>query len=289
VSNLNDNKLQKRPPSGVVEKGQYALAFVVVAAMLVVAGFPAFVVFFFGIFAYFLWKIFTSGSRSETRDIFEFYLAANEMLRDDDRRWYGFEIRDVISRGVRIVQSMSAAPPLVYFTLGALFNKVGEHKEAVANLKNALESEHSDEMNFVFPSPELRNYVKVLRKIEREPAEAPMTSAAVRSLERARRLRGKSLLEESRAKMEQTVEVQPPQQLNAEKPEASEKTNGQVQNDRVPVSVIEDRERESSAVADRPDNNVNKRRSRSKEPNERFGNRKPISEVLHDIYDDNTH
>jgi hypothetical protein len=89
--------------------------------------------------------------------------------------------------------------------------------------------------------------------------------------------------------MEQTVEAQPPQQLNAEKPEASEKTNGQVQSDRRPVSVVEDRERESSAVADRPDNNVNKRRSRSKEPNERFGNRKPISEVLHDIYDDNTH
>src|SRR6478672_2505321 len=201
---MNDNKLQKRQPSGVVEKGQYALAFVVVAAMLVVAGFPAFVVFFFGIFAYFLWKIFTSGSRSETRDIFEFYLAANEMLRDDDRRWYGFEIREVISRGVRIVQSMSAAPPLVYFTLGALFNKIGEHKDAVANLKNALESEHADEMKFVFPSPELRNYVKVLRKIEREPAEAPMTSAAVRSLERARRLRGKSLLEESRTKMEES-------------------------------------------------------------------------------------
>src|SRR6476469_611226 len=199
---MNDNKLQKRAPTGVVEKGQYALAFVVVAAMLVVAGFHAFVVFFFGIFAYFLWLIFLICFRSETRDIFEFYLAANEMLRDDDRRWYGFEIREVISRGVRIVQSMSAAPPLVYFTLGALFNKIGEHKEAVANLKNALENEHSDEMNFVFPSPELRNYVKVLRKIEREPAEAPMTSAAVRSLERARRVRGTSLLEESRVKME---------------------------------------------------------------------------------------
>ena len=290
MSNLNDNKLQKRPQSAVVEKGQYALAFVVVAAMLVVAGFPAFVVFFFGIFAYFLWKIFTSGSRSETRDIFEFYLAANEMLRDDDRRWYGFEIREVISRGVRIVQSMSAAPPLVYFTLGALFNKVGEHKEAAANLKNALESEHSDEMNYVFPSPELRNYVKVLRKIEREPAEAPMTSAAVRSLERARRLRGKSLLEESRAKMEQPVEAQAPTLLNGEKPaEEREKTNGHLANDRGPVSVVDDHETEPSNRVNTTEANANKRRSRSKEPNDRFSNRKPISEVLHDIYDDNTH
>jgi hypothetical protein len=287
VSTLNDNKLQKRAPTGVVEKGQYALAFVVVAAMLVVAGFPAFVVFFFGIFAYFLWKIFTSGSRSETRDIFEFYLAANEMLRDDDRRWYGFEIREVIARGVRIVQSMSAPPPLVYFTLGALFNKVGEHKEAVTNLKNALESEHSDEMNFVFPSPELRNYVKVLRKIEREPAEAPMTSAAVRSLERARRLRGKSLLEESRAKMEQS----PTQTtlLEAEKPVESERTNGHVDGHIPPVSVVDQRESGSEPRTDRQDASLGKRRSRSKDSNERFGNRKPISEVLHDIYDDTAH
>lgn len=287
MSSVTDNKLQRRPPSGVVEKGQYALAFVVVAAMLVVAGFPAFVVFFFGIFAYFLWKIFTSGSRSETRDIFEFYLAANEMLRDDDRRWYGFEIREVIARGVRIVQSMNAPPPLVYFTLGALFNKIGEHKEAVVNLKNALESEHSDEMNFVFPSPELRNYVKVLRKIEREPAEAPMTSAAVRSLERARRLRGKSLLEESRVKVEEGA-VQATL-LEAEKANGVNTSNGHVEDRIQPVSIVEQQhENESHARNEKPDGLL-KRRSRSKDANERFGNRKPISEVLHDIYDDNTH
>ena len=283
---MNDNKLQRRAPTGVVEKGQYALAFVVVAAMLVVAGFPAFVVFFFGIFAYFLWKIFTSGSRSETRDIFEFYLAANEMLRDDDRRWYGFEIREVIARGVRIVQSMSAAPPLVHFTLGALFNKIGEHKEAVANLKNALDSEHSDEMNFVFPSPELRNYVKVLRKIEREPAEAPMTSAAVRSLERARRLRGRSLLEESRTKMEASA-VQPTL-IEGDKATHTENGNGRSTEHPEPVSIVEQRGNEQQH-SEKPEGILSKRRSRSKDPGERFGNRKPISEVLHDIYDDNTH
>jgi hypothetical protein len=283
---MNDNKLQKRPPTGVVEKGQYALAFVVVAAMLVVAGFPAFVVFFFGIFAYFLWKIFTSGSRSETRDIFEFYLAANEMLRDDDRRWYGFEIREVISRGVRIVQSMSAAPPLVYFTLGALFHKIGEHKEAVANLKNALENEHSDEMNFVFPSPELRNYVKVLRKIEREPAEAPMTSAAVISLERARRLRGTSLLEESRVKMEALASQAP--LIEGSKAIHPENGNGQTPEQIRPASVVEHGETDQHR-SERSEGILSKRRLRSKDPAERFGNRKPISEVLHDIYDDNTH
>jgi hypothetical protein len=283
VSDIKNNKLQKRSPTGVVEKGQYALAFVVVAAMLVVAGFPAFVVFFFGIFAYFLWKIFTSGSSSETRDIFEFYLAANEMLRDDERRWYGFELRDVIARGLRIVQSMSSAPPLVYFTLGALYNKIGDHKEAVANLKNALENEHADEMSFVFPSPELRNYVKILRKIEREPAEAPMTSAAIRSLERARRLRGKSLLEDSRGKVvEQPITDIQPLLENGHQPQVS--ADGGSNGHR---SVVDQTEQNGYSQA--VNMSTNRRRRKAKDTEQQFADRKPISEVLHDIYDDNTH
>src|SRR5881409_450630 len=99
-------------PSAIVERGQYALAFIVVAAMLVIAGFPAFVIVFLGIFAYFLWKIFSSGSRNETREIFEFYLAANDILRDDERRWFGFEVKDVITSGEQILHSMPGAPPL---------------------------------------------------------------------------------------------------------------------------------------------------------------------------------
>lgn len=281
MSEINENKLQKRQPSGVVEKGQYALAFVVVAAMLVVAGFPAFVVFFFGIFAYFLWKIFTSGSRSETRDVFEFYLAANEILRDDDRRWYGFEIREVVARGVRIVQSMSAAPPLVYFALGSLYNKLGEHKDAVANLTHVIEGQHADEMNFVFPSPELRNYVKVLRKIERDPAEAPMTSAAVRALERARRLRGRALLDESRAKLaEMPLENAQPLLVKHSSETDAQRANGH-------ASVVD--EFVQTDVEENGNAKTQRRRRKGKDADDRFGNRKPISEVLHDIYDDNTH
>jgi len=264
----------------VVEKGQYALAFVVVAAMLVVAGFPAFVVFFFGIFAYFLWKIFTGGSRSETRDIFEFYLAANEILRDDDRRWYGFEVREVIARGSRIAESMTAVPPLVYFTLGALYHKISDHKEAAVNLANALETERSDEMNVVFAPPELRNYVKVLRKIEREPGEAPMTSAAVRSLERARRLRGRTLLEDSRSKLIHIVH-------------ANELADGAQNSADAMDNVVPVR----TSVVDLPleqprhEDNIDpqRRKRRSKDNAERFSDRKPISEVLHDIYDKGTH
>lgn len=271
-------------PAAVIEKGQYALAFVVVAAMLVVAGFPAFVVFFFGIFAYFLWKIFSGGSRSETREIFEFYLAANEMLRDDERRWYGFEIREVISRGERVIHAMSGAPPLVYFTLGALYNKIGENREAVANLSNALENEQADEINFVFPSPELRNYVKVLRKIEREPAEAPLTSAAVRSLERARRLRGKALLEESRRRFESVEQQSVTRKLSEHgsmAKNADPKRNNR--NDAEDFTGSEITRKPVSFAS------FGRRGRKERETSQPSSDRQTISEVLHDIYDKNAH
>ncbi|HQU84364.1 MAG TPA: hypothetical protein PKY59_14605, partial [Pyrinomonadaceae bacterium] len=199
---MSNDKLQKNTAGGLSEglkeKGQYLLAFGVIAAMLTVANFPPFVIVFFGIFAYFLWKMFSMPSRNETREIFEFYLSANDILRDDERRWFGFEIQEIINRGENILQSMNVAPPLVHFTLGALYHKVGNHKTAINHLAFVVENENSDESAFTNPTPELKNYVKVLRKIEREPAEAPLTSTAIRALERARRNRGKSLLNESR-------------------------------------------------------------------------------------------
>lgn len=82
---MNENKLEKKAPNQLKEKGQYVLAFGVIASMLLVTGFPTFVIFFFGIFAYFLWKMFSMPSRNETREVFEFYLSANDVLRDDDQ------------------------------------------------------------------------------------------------------------------------------------------------------------------------------------------------------------
>ena len=81
------DKLQKKVPDSLKEHTQYALAFGVIATMLFAVGFPMFVIFFFGIFAYFLWKTFSAPTHTGTREIFEFYLSANELLRDDDRRW----------------------------------------------------------------------------------------------------------------------------------------------------------------------------------------------------------
>jgi hypothetical protein len=274
---MND-KLERRGPSSVKEKGQYLLAFGIVASMLLVAGFPMFVVFFFGIFAYFLFKMFSGSSRSETREVFEFYLTANEILRDDERRWYGFEIREAIRRGERVLQTMRVAPPLLHFSLGALYHKMGDHAAAVRQLTPIVEGPTVDESAMFDPSQELRNYVRVLRKIERDPADAPLTSAAVRALERARRIRGATILDESRQKLAAAPHEQAEQHPEAERlmpaPQPLYETETHAENGI-----------HHNAATERSTNGLRKRGKRDKE--EDFGNRKPISEVLHDIYDRN--
>lgn len=279
---MSEAQLQKRNRGTIKERGQYLLAFGVVASMLLVAGFPIFVVFFFGIFAYFLLRMFSAGSRSETREIFEFYLTANEMLRDDERRWYGFELNDAIRRGEDIIRRMKSAPPLVHFSLGALQNKVGNHKAAISNLTYVVENSSSDEASYTSPSPELQSYVRVLRKIEREPTDAPLTSAAVRALERARKLRAPALLEESRQKFSALPAiVEPPRELEA----ANRNGYAFEAKDAVYNGAVDARTTDVSTTQ-------NGRRSQSSKqepqpPADPFVDRKSISEVLHDIYDKN--
>ena len=283
---MSDNKLQRRLPNALKEKGQYALALLVIASMLIVTNIPVFVIFFFGIFAYFIIRMFSAGPRNETREIFEFYLSANEILRTDDRRWYGFEIQETIHRGEEILHRMSAPPPLVRFALGALYNKIGDHKAAVSHLAAVVESPSADELAYVYPTPELRNYVKILRKIEREPADAPLTSAAVRSLERARKIRGKSLLEASRTA------------YSTGEPTANGHALGPASQD---AHVIEQQEAPSyqevppspatiqAAFTQSPslDSNGKKKKPRKGSKEEEYANRQPITDVLHDIYDRN--
>ena len=286
---MSDNALEKKVPWAIKEKGQYFLVLGVIASMLVVAQIPIFVVFFFGVFGYLVLKMLSTSSRSETREIFEFYLSANEILRDDDRRWFGFEIADTISRGEGIVRRMSAVPPLVQFALGALYHKAGDHKAAVKHLTSVLERDAGDEAAFVYPTPELRNYVKVLRKIEREPADAPLTSAAVRSLERARKLRGKALLEESRTKFATAFPI--PIQVEAK--EGVDNRNlapAQPQ----PETVHPEAEHHSEngkpyfdSLLAEDDESKNAGRRKDSEKGDRYSDRKPITEVLHDIYDKN--
>lgn len=308
---MADDKLQKKLPDSIKEKSQYFLAFGVIATMLMVAGFPTFVIFFFGIFAYFLWKTFSSPSHSETKEIFEFYLSANELLRDDERRWFGFEMQEVVRRGERILQYMHTAPPLVHFTLGALYNKTGDYKAAVNHLAYIVENENSDEKNYSYPSPELRNYVRVLRKIEREPAEAPQTSAAIRALERARRNRGKAILEESREKLAEQnllkqakkfdlaeLRPEPIGELPAEENYATSSNGNSHENyPNVPKSITDDT---PETIAPQNNRTIDPlktqqisgakkrvRKVRHNQDEDKYGNRKPISEVLHEIYDRN--
>ncbi|MGD9589461.1 MAG: hypothetical protein AB7Q37_13690 [Pyrinomonadaceae bacterium] len=288
---MSETRIQKRSGGALKEKGQYLLAFGVVASMLLVAGFPIFVIFFFAIFAYFIFKVFTGGHRYETRDIFEFYLAANEILRDDGRNWFGFELRDALERGESIVHRMPGSPPLVYFALGALYNKAGDHQAAINTLSQVIENEKGNEAAYVHPTPELRNYVKILRKIERDPSEAPLTSAAIRSLERTRRLRGKLILEESRAAyVDQSSRQAERQRLS---------NGGQPVHETLPVHYNgETRHSEKGQQAkpvhgrytSQPASGQESRASNGKPSDgtrDPFTDRKPISEVLHDIYDKN--
>lgn len=254
----------------------------IVALMLYVIGFPLFLLIFFGVLGFFIWKIFSPESRTETRKIFEFYLSANEILRDDERRWYGFEIQEAVGRGENLLTSMTAAPPLVRFATGALYQKLGDHTSAAKHLADSVETAAANEMSVVFPPKELREYVRLLRRIERAPAESPLTAAAIRSLERARKNRGEKMLEESRSLMhslpdlDETADVPTLESSDAKNESASLK------------SVVDEHESQphqtaAYTFADLPQPKPPQKQPKSPEN----GNRQTISEVLHDLYDKN--
>lgn len=267
----------------IKERGQYALAFGVIALLLYAVGFPVFLLVFFGVLAFFVWKVFTAEARNETRRIFEFYLAAHEILRDDERRWYGFEIKDAIARGEAVVRSMTSAPPLVHFALGSLYRKLGDHSSAVRNLSHVVDDASADEASIVFPTRDLREYVRMLRKIERAPAEAPLTSAAIRSLERARRNKAGEMLDHSRNQLAAITADEKRQAADA-LPEPSHVPIDASDSDLPLLAENMDVFRKATGSAP-PEPAKKPARKRSAPVTER----KTISEVLHDIYDKNVH
>lgn len=179
----------------------------VMAAMFALMGFSMTIIIFLVLVGYFVWRAVARTEMHEVRGIFEFYLSANEILRDDERRWYGFEIQDVINRGQKILTMMPDSPPLVHFALGALHHRAGNYSQAENYLAFLVEEEKADERNRLTASSELRSYVRILRKLEREPAEAPQTTAAIRALERSRRHRAAVMLAESRQKTRDAIEA----------------------------------------------------------------------------------
>lgn len=279
---MKGTSLEKRGSISIKEKSQYALAFGVIAVMLFAVGFPVFLFIFFGVLAFFVWKIFSPESRTETRKIFEFYLSANEILREDDRRWYGFELQEAINRGETIIRMIGTAPPLVHFGLGALYQKIGDHSAAAKHLTDAIESPTADELSVVFPPKALREYVRLLRRIERAPAESPLTSAAVRSLERARKNRGQAMLEHSRSQSttgeQQLLSAEP----ENEHPEPHETMRQGSVTEHATDHAAEDGKGITYRFADFAKPAKNK-----KSISQKGTDRQTISEVLHDIYDKN--
>ena len=287
---MKETSLEKRKVVALKDKSQYAMAFGIVALMLYVIGFPIFLLLFFGVLAFFTGKIFSHESRTETRKIFEFYLSANEILRDDERRWYGFEIQEAVGRGENILRSMTAAPPLVHFATGALYQKLGDHTSAAKHLADSVETAAANEMSVVFPPKELREYVRLLRRIERAPAESPLTSAAIRALERKRKNSGQKMLAESRSLMHMLPDVddnEDPKAIAANIEHANESATLR--------SIVDEHEPSYNAAYTFTDTSARQTQPTQKPPSEKPNGRKPkdladrktISEVLHDIYDKN--
>ena len=237
--------------SGTGKLTTKAIAVIVIVAMLHAVGLsPVIMVFVTGV-VLIVWLFDRRAQTREVERIFEFYVAADAILREEERRWYGFEIAEVIEHGESLLELMPDPPPLNYYALGALYQRLGNHQATVEYLARLSDDESYDETHRTAPSVQLRRYVMMLRRIEYHPATAPQTLAAIRSLERARqRHAGRMLIESRRLLDTEKVKVQP------EKP-APEATHKEVTfSASMPLGEI------------------------SAPP--------PISKVLHDVYQDET-
>jgi hypothetical protein len=187
-----------------------AIAIIVIVAMLGAVGLsPVIMVFFFGAILV-IWIVTRHTQTREVERIFDFYVAADAILREEERRWYGFEIAEVIEQGESLLETMPDAPPLNHFAIGALYHRMGNHLATIEYLSRLVEDDTYDEAHRTVPSPQLRRYVSMLRQIEYHPSTAPQTLAAVRSLERARQKTAGKLLMESRVAQESAKQTVAP-------------------------------------------------------------------------------
>ena len=208
--------------SGRVNLTTKVIALIVMVAMLDGMGLsPVILVFFTGV-AVVVWLFARRAQAREVERIFDFYVAADAILREEDRRWYGFEIAEVIEHGESMLEVMPDPPPLNYFVLGALYHRLGNHQATVEYLSRVTEDDLYDETCRMSPSPQLRRYVSMLRRIEYHPSSAPQTLAAIRGLERTRKRHAKRILSESRELLEaeqrtrQEKQVSEPKETRAE-------------------------------------------------------------------------
>lgn len=183
--------------SGTGKLTTKTIAVIVIVAILNAVGLsPVVMVFVTGV-VFVIWLVTRRAQMREIERVFEFYVAADAILREEERRWYGFEIAEVIEQGEGLLELMPDPPPLSYFALGALYQRLGNHHAAVQYLAQLSEDEQLEESQRTAPSPQLRRYVMMLRRLEQHPATEPQTLAAVRNLERARQRNAAKLLTES--------------------------------------------------------------------------------------------
>jgi len=237
-----------------------AIAVIIIVAMLDAVGVPPIIMVLFTGMCFVVWLFARRAQAREVERIFDFYIAADAVLREEERRWYGFEIAEVIEHGESLLEIMPDPPPLNYYALGALYQRMGNHAASVEYLSRVTDDDRYDETHRIAPSPQLRRYVSMLRRIEYQPSLAPQTLAAIRSLERARQRNAGKLLAESRALVDAEPLVVKPPVIDAK-----------------PVPITEVKEappREQMFAPSMPLSEI------SAPP--------PISTVLHDIYQEET-
>jgi hypothetical protein len=177
---------------------QKSIAIVLIVTLLSFVGVaPAIMLFATGVVVV-VWFVSRRAQDRDLQRIFEFYVTADAILRDEERKWFGFELAEVIEEGERALDAIPDSPPLHFFTLGALYHRIGNYDASVDYLSRVLEDEVWSEQHRMAPSPQLRRYVKMVRQIEYEPSRAPAVLAAIRNLERARRKTAAHLLLQSR-------------------------------------------------------------------------------------------
>ena len=225
---------------------QKLITVVVIMAILQLVGVSPMLMLFATGVVFLVLVVNRRSQNKQVEQIFNFYVAAEAILRDDERRWYAFEVVEVIDDGERVFGFMNDCPTLHLFALGALYHRIGKHEVTAEYLGRVIEDELYDERQNTMPSTQLRHYVTMLRRLEANPAIAPEKLAAVRSLERMRRRQASRLLQESRA-VQTTVKEEPPVEAKLAQAVAAS----------YPAPGV---------VTARP----------------------PISEVLHDVYQDDT-
>lgn len=194
------------------------IAIVIIVAILNAVGLsPVLLIFFTGV-ALIFWLVVRRAQMREVERIFEFYVAADAILREEERRWYGFEIAEVIEHGENLIEFMPDPPPLNYFALGALYQRLGNHDAAVQYLSRLADDDQYDETHRIAPSPQLRRYVSMLRRLEYHPATEPQTLAAIRSLERARQKNAGRMLLESRKELDTRAAIATTQEVPVAQP-----------------------------------------------------------------------